>query len=296
MGHFYKYSVIQLAAHPSRSERLNLGLAIFDNQKLQIHVARNLDKLKALSAAINLDDVRAAALRLAEIDTFTIKQGVLDVSSRLNELRMLSPMEFSPLGQFSAPDQAAFENAVRLLLAKLVEPEPAPAKPAKQRSGSLRDDIRHALRARRILARKGESLDTHRVIEDHVFAEGLSADLLLKNGAMHVMEIVDASISETPVKRAVANIAVSALVFEQARMTFGDEKTSSKLIYHASPAIESSLTPSLMAAEHQGATLVNWASDDQKLSLISELAALAHPYENPDGGMHASAQPKLFLN
>ena len=113
-----------------------------------------------------------------------------------------------------------------------------------------------------------ENLDSHRIISNYEIAEGLEADFLLKNGAMHVIETVDASDDHTSARKIVSDIAVSALVLEQARMTFGENAARSNLVYDASSTLERIATPSLDAAAHQGAVLVNWASGDDRRRYI----------------------------
>jgi hypothetical protein len=297
MSRSYNYAVIQFSAHPSRNERLNLGLVIFGEGGLDVRPAKQLDKLKAISAALDPEAVRSTILRLPEIDAFALKQGIADAAARLSDLCLFAPVSFSAMGQFFAPDAAIYEQCVGNLLTKLVEPEPAPTKFVRKRPSRLLTTVKSVLKARRILAKRGEGLEAHRVVTGHEIAEGLSADLLLKNGAFHVVEIVDASADETPIKRAIQTIGMSALVFEHARMSFGDENTNAKLIYQASVANERALTPSLRAAEHQGAKLVNWESQDERAAFLSRFAALATPLEEAkEPSVHASAQSKFTLN
>jgi len=160
--------------------------------------------------------------------------------------------------------------------------------------------LKKALRTERILAKKGEGLEAHRVVPNHRIAEGLTADLLLKNGAFHVVEAVDASIDETPLRRMISDVAVSALVLERARMTFGQQQTYTQLVYRASSAAEAIIAPSLQAAEHQGARLLNWDSSDDQRKLLAYLSSFAEPLSKGTGRaqatIHASSQRKLSLN
>jgi hypothetical protein len=181
-----------------------------------------------------------------------------------------------------------------------VEPEPAPAPVATKRPTRLLRALKKALRTERILAKTGEGLDAHRVVANHRIAEGLTADLVLKNGEFHVVEAVDAGADETPLRRMIADVAVSALVFEQARMTFGEQHTAAKLVYRASSVVEGVLAPSLQAAEHQGAQLVNWESQDDQRKFLTYLTSLAEPLgkigRHASSNVHASTQHKLSIN
>ena len=181
----------------------------------------------------------------------------------------------------------------------LVDPEAAPAKLVKKRT-KLSTAFKAALRIERVLARKGESLSAHRVVSNVQIAEGLAADFVLKNGAMHIIETVDASSDEATLRKVVSDIAVSALVLEQARMTFGASNTKARLVYDASSIMERIALPSLEAAAHQGAELVNWASHDDRRALIVQISKLADPLptrkEIKINSLHASTQSKFSLN
>ena len=121
-------------------------------------------------------------------------------------------------------------------------------------------------------------------------ADGLIADLVLKNGKMHVFETVDVSEPDTSAKRAVSDIAVSALVLEQARIKFGDEQTNSRLIYAASASVEAAARSCLQAAEHQGAELYNWSSVQDQVRLIASITSLATPIETRRGRGRSAPQ------
>lgn len=300
MARSYSFCVVQFPAHPLREERLNLALAIFDRTTLDVRPARRLDKLRALSAALDLDAVRDSVCRLADLDAYIRSGGVFEPEARREQLGSFAAFQFSQLGTFVAPDSDAYEVQVSELLKRLVEPEPAPAPVENKRPTRLLRTLKKALRSERILARKGEGLEAHRVVSNHQIAEGLSADLLLKNGAFHVVEAVDAVSDETSLRRMIADVAISALVFEQARMTFGEQQTYSQLVYRASSSVEGVLSPSLHAAEHQGAQLVNWESMDDQRRFLTYLTSLAEPFTRGDRQIaphvHASTQHKLSLN
>ena len=103
----------------------------------------------------------------------------------------------------------------------------------------------------------------------------LVADLVLQNGRFHVIETADASGDLNMIRKAVSDIAVSALVLERARMLFGDNCTVSRLVYVASPALEKVARPSLDAAEHQGVELINWASEMERATFLEAVASMA---------------------
>ncbi len=295
----YKYAIAQLRADQARGERLNLAIVVFDEDRLIVHSARNLEKVRAISAALDRSIVEQALDNLELLDRNILRDGGRSFERRLEALNDLSPVCFSKAGQFFVSDSDTYETTVQRLLAQLVEPEPAPLRKPRQKRTRLLTSIKSALRSEKILASKGEGLDSHRVVLNQELAEGLSADMLLQNGAMHVVQTVDASHSERT-RKAIQEIGISALIFEQARIRFGQNFTKPRLVYSASPELERSITPALNAAEHQGAAIVNWASRDDRTKFVVELSSLAKPSDAQVkasfGSVHASNITPRKLN
>lgn len=301
MSRCYKYAIAQFVAHPARNECLNIAVVVINDTSLDIRMPKSLDKIKAISAALDADVVRESVEMLHDLDAYLQEQEWCEAEARLLRLTEVTPVKFSSVAEFLASSPQFYNERVEKLVSTLVEPEPAPPREIRRRPSKLLADVKLAFKAERVLARKGEGLDTHRVVANHKVAEGLSADFLLKNGAMHVVQTVDASPEDTPVRRTVADIAISALIFEQLRMVYGDSNTQSRLIYRARSASEMLITPALLAAERQGASLINWESRNDRIRFIVELSSLAEPLEAPTKrksatNVHASIQPKLRLN
>lgn len=296
MNPSYKYVIAQLAANPVRGERLNLAIVVFDDDRLTVHAARNLEKVRVISAAIDREMVEQSLRNLEVLDEILRREGKQGVEQRLQGLDEMSPLRFSTFGQFSAPDADAYSGAVNRLVSQLVEPEPAPLRKRPAKKTRLLTSVKSAFRAENVLARKGEGIDSHRVVANEELAEGLNADLLLKNGAMHVVQTVDASQSDRA-RRAIQEIGISALVFEQARIKFGEVSTRPRLVYSASGSMEQSISAALHAAEHQGADLINWESRDDRVRFIIDLSSLAEPTEAQQrakfGAVNASNLRKL---
>lgn len=299
MEHCYKYSVVKFAANRLRDERLNVAIVVFKGDELDVRLPKSLDKLHAISAALDVQSVRDAVENLSDLYSFVISETAVG-EERLDALASIAPVDFSPTSEFFAASKDDYDRCLDRLLHTLVEPEPKPIRAVRRRPTRLLSDVKSAFKAERVLARKGEGLEAHRIVLNYKIAEGLPADLLLKNGAMHVVETADASGGEQFSMRTIYSIAKSALVFEQARMQFGEHDARASLIYKASSALEGFISPALEAAEHQGAKLVNWESRDDRVRFIVELSSLAEPLADVSGntlkGVHASVQPKFRLN
>lgn len=297
MAGTYEFAVLGISDR-RRNEKLNAGLIVFGSDYVDVRLPKRLDRLRALSGALDIDAIREDLLSISVIDGYARQAGNHQVCDRIHYLTLASRFEISEPGTFHAVSGDAYEAALLRLQKLLLEPEIAPPKFSIKRT-RLSASVKSALRKERILARKGEGLSAHRVVSNLQIADGLSADFVLKNGAMHVFETVDASSEEVSLRKVVADIAVSALVLEQARMTFGEDNTKSRLIYDASSNAEQHATPSLLAAQHQGAELINWASADDRRSFLVNLATLAEPVPTKAqvrAAVHASTKHRFKLN
>ena len=295
----YRYSLVRIGAQAPRDERLNLGIAVLEENGIDVRLPKSLHKLQALSAALNEESVRSAAENLASTDDYVRTQATSE-NERLNLLTEFSPFSFSSPGLFYAHSPETYEIEISNLLRRLIEPEPAPPKAQVAKSSPLLSMVKQAFRHERVLAKKGEDLTAHRIVAGLQLAEGLSADLVLRNGSMHVIETVDAAKPDISLKKVISDIAVSALTIEQARIVFGETETKGKLVYQASSATEAVAKPALEAAEHLHIELINWASRDDQIRFITTISSLAVPLKRKankgDMHIHASTQHKFNLN
>lgn len=283
MAHSYKFAVIQLAPDPIRGERLNIGLAIFREANIEFRMTKKLDRVRAISGSLDIEMLHSLVGRLKAADTALLARGIKEIEQRYLAVSKIGPLEMSNLGTFLADTPDDYERRVNSTLQMLVEPEPGRIKKLVKKS-RLVSDLRKSLRRERVLASHGEGLESHRVVSNYEVAEGLVADLVLKNGSYHVIETVDASGDEGAIRKTIADIAVSALVLESARMKFQELNTSAKLVYSASSTLERVARPSLEAAEHQGTLLVNWESTDDRNKFIHAIASMATPLEPKNKG------------
>jgi hypothetical protein len=275
MAHSYKFAIIRVAPDDVRDERINVGLVVFRDEGLDLRFAARLQKVRAISGILSLADIEAAGVALEKIDQLASRHG--GDAARYDAIKRVGPFALSVLGEFSARDSEAYEQRVASIIRSYVDSE-VPARVQRTKRSRLFTIVKKVFRDERILAKKDEDLDSHRIVPGLEIDEGLVADLALKNGAMHVVETVDAGASTESFKRTVADFGVSSLVLGRARMKFGP-KTSTQLVYSASVEMESHVGPSLAAIENQGVKIFNWASDSDQLAFVSGLAQLAHPYE-----------------
>jgi hypothetical protein len=282
MAHCYKFAIVRLAPDDARDERINIGAVVLTEHGLDVRISKRLEKARALSAALDTGMLRELIENLKHLDERFRAAGV-EGDARLKMISRIGPLSLSNTGTFVAEDMNVYEDRFTALFKAMVDPEPAPLRFREKRS-KLFTQVKTLFRQERVLANKGEALDSHRIVPSYELAEGLVADLVLRNGAMHVVETIDASGDGDSLHRAIGNIGIAALVLERARMEFGDEQTKARLVYNASASLEKIALPSLKAAEHQGAILTNWASADERGQFVHALASLATPIERKKRG------------
>jgi hypothetical protein len=287
MARSYKYAVIRFAPNEIRGERLNIGALVVNDFGVDVHITRRIERIRAISAAVDYDSLQSLLSNLKTLDAQARKSGISEPEARLENLARVGPLELSKFGTFVAENQISYEQRITTIMQMLVEPEPAPARP-KVKKTKLFSQLKKSFRDERVLALESEGLESHRIVTAYELDDGLVADMVLRNGAYHIVETVDASGDEHSFRKTVTDIAVSALVLERARMHFGDNSTKGRLVYTASSVLERVARPSLDAAQNQGAELINWESASDRNSFIHELCSMATPVENKKKKMFVS--------
>ncbi|MCW2365496.1 hypothetical protein M2341_000943 [Sphingobium sp. B7D2B] len=274
----FKFAVVRLSPGGVRDERINVGLAVFSENDIDLRLTQRLDKIRVLSASLDQSILRELADTLVSRDFDLRAAGIHDAEARRHSIGSVGPLTFSHLGTFTCSSEREYGARIDSIFESIINPEPAPPVVREKRS-KLLTQLKRALRKQRVLAKADEGLSSHRVVPNLMLADGLIADLALKNGRMHIFETVDISAPQTTARKAVSDIAVSALVLEQARIVFGEKDTKARLVYSACSTLEKAAHSCLEAAAHQGAELINWSSDADKIKLVYSIASLAIPTE-----------------
>jgi hypothetical protein len=299
MSRAYNFALIRLPSHPARGELLNVGIAVLGENGIELRCPPKLDKIRAITGAVDPNELKEDILSFADAAASAIKDGK-SFGEAIESAFSLSTYQTTHCGVFWAASRDQYEREVGKIIRTLIDPEPAPPKTLRKRETKLKANIRSAFRSEHVLASREDTLEDHRIVSNHKLAEGVVVDFLLKNGAYHVIETVDAVNDGVSVRKAITDIALSALAFEHARIEFGNFLVKPRLVYQASFQLERDISPSLHAAEHQGAELINWESGDQRRAFLVDLARNAEPNRKKGGTqdsyIHASVQSSLKLN
>ena len=183
----FEYAVLRLTPDPTRGERVNIGIAVFLPDRVDVRLAPSLLKVRALDGRVELD-------RLYELPSLVEKWTAADqtTEARHQALLALGLVETTQRGWFRPGPDADYERQVARLMATMVTPPPRPRRRDLPDTGLERALKEHFAR-RQLLGQQIEDIDRHRIIHRYPVAldENLYADFAIKNGAWQVTATLD---------------------------------------------------------------------------------------------------------
>lgn len=268
---FSHYSILRIHPYPQRSEHLNIGIAVFRDDGIRVHLADNLKKLKAFAPGVDLDVVRGWPVELQEM-----LAGVVHPKEARDRIAMWGGAQqlSEQAGQFIYRDEHEYAERVAGALSRMVEPESkmrmALDRPYKSR---LDLELKHAFAAYGWLGKAPEDIN-HRIVPHYPINEdmGIRADFAVMNGRLHVIETIDFRVASPLSKResAQAKTLVMALAKDAVRYAIvagGDGKESA---------------PSIRLLESQADRMVRW---EDAAAVDSFLAAMSQATGKPMIGL-----------
>lgn len=168
MAQCYKFAIVRFAPDDTRDERLNVGAVIFTKTGLDIRVSQRLQKVRVLSAAIDIVMLRHLIENLKSIDN-RLRDSEIDAESRAKMLSRGGPLILSEAGTFVADDQRAYEARVASIMKAMVDPEPAPYRLREKRT-KLLTQVKRSFNEQNVLAARGEGLESHRIVSRYELA------------------------------------------------------------------------------------------------------------------------------
>src|SRR3954462_8654930 len=132
MAASFEFAIIKLTSGDARDERLNVGLAVFTQDGLDVRVSRRLERVRAFSGAVDLPTFKSLLERLRDLDG-QLANRRSSVEDRLAFLSRLGPIHLSPAGQFTIEHPDLYEDRIAAILRTMVDPEPAPLRTREKR-------------------------------------------------------------------------------------------------------------------------------------------------------------------
>lgn len=213
----FEYAILTAIPNPRRGERVNVGVVIFREDRIDVRYRQAAYKLRALTGESWESRLESAATCLSNL----FQPGVR-AENVLSDYRLLEPLiSLSGLGWLRTSDEVDYEAKVEEILKALVS---LPRSERFERRTRINTEIASVLRKARVLAAAGETIDDHKIVRDFSIddREGLTADFALKNGKLHVASTLDLR-KQTA---GLGDAALKSIVLDKARkMYHNDVKT-----------------------------------------------------------------------
>jgi hypothetical protein len=227
MAHSFEYAVLRVVPDPRRGECVNIGLAVFLADGVDVRVLPSLAKVTALNGDVDVSSLRELPRVVQEATS-----GLRDTSSRHLMLRNLGVVSVTELGVFDLGAQD-YERVVDRLMKKLVTPVPATriSIPASTR---ITTNLKSKFRAHKILGIAETDIAKHLVVPNYPIdaEEGLYADFVVKNGAYHVTETADMRAGSASNIDRTKIASLTAIKLHKAKENFG-KRTKRFVVYAA---------------------------------------------------------------
>jgi hypothetical protein len=274
MAHIFKYAVLMAMPNRLRGERVNVGILVFLNDRLDIRFAE-LSKIRALAGGeweAYANDVRQRLFR------------DLGAGERAEEAIRASPqidpiIHASDISWLTVRSLDEYEGRIKEILTNLVV---RPKDEARPKSTRINTEISQQLKRLKVLAKPEESINDHRVVRDFYVSkeEELIADFALKNGKMHIAATLDLRKSFVRLDEA----ALKAIILDKAKQKF--RKKVNLFGVYAAPLGADQFKPHIELLRDYSDTTYNWLDDLERRELIGAFRkAAALPFEF--GGNHA---------
>ena len=227
MDRFYKYSILRAVPDPRRGEIVNVGIAVFHDESVDVKLAPSLAKLVALDGSVDLEQFLDLPLAIGQ---WTARFD--SVEDKFNALKHFGLVTLTDLGTFQTTDALTYDDHVQRLLKTLIIPRPRESA-AVTAGNRITTALRQIFRGQDVLGRSIEDIGKHLVVPNFPIdpEENLYADFALRNGGMWVTETADFRAKSTGSldKSRVASFA--AITIDRAKKRF--RRTHSFIVYAA---------------------------------------------------------------
>lgn len=207
-----KTFLISYQPYPNRDERCTIGALVFDaDERVRLHLASNLRKVRAIDPSCNIDTVRESLLEIA--DHFNQSALAWDAyKSGYGAFRFSD----AP-GYFIYRDSADYDKQVHSLLSLMAEPRKQEALKDRKEKSRLFLELKRAFDQFGWLAKNLEEINEHKVVTHYPVSleEQIFAEFAMKNGRLQVVETIDFRSGVSSAKRLEAQ--GKALVMDYAK-------------------------------------------------------------------------------
>ena len=262
----FEYAVLAAIPDPHRGERVNIGVVVFTDDGPDLRLPPVSSKIKSVTK----EDWAPRLKWLHRVigDVFEKDRKPSNIQERL---RSIEP-RILPIsrGVFDATCKEEYEEIVRGIIGDLVT---VPRIASAERPSSVKTEIAAALKAKNILSLQNPDINSGRVVRDFVIDKaGLCADFALKNGKLHVANVVDLRRPKDDVK----GTALKALVLDQAKKNFAKQNVFAIGVYASLTPEEERVSKHVKLLKSYSEATYNWLNDSERNTFVEHLAEASH--------------------
>ncbi|OZN49394.1 DUF3037 domain-containing protein [Gallibacterium anatis] len=262
----YHYSLIRLTADKVRNETINVGIAIFKDNYVDVHMLQDRQKLRVITNELQLEDLKAFAFNLSEV-SLNIKRDDLQF------LFSNTAMHLDGNGYFQIETEEQYKYKVADMLTRFVEP-PLQIRNSKPRNSRIITQVKNLFsQYDNLISDDVADISNHKLILNYPIedAKGLRADMLLKNSIYHLTETIEFSTDN--IKKNLERSALKALTISEAKNSF--ESLHSFLVYSLSAEEERKNRQQLNLLSSYANELINLKDDYATSRYISHILQAA---------------------
>ena len=261
MARSFNFSIIQASPDRRRGEIVNVGMAVFLDGKVDIHLPE-LRKISALTGHL-WDGAKEAY----EIAVNKCVDASAAVGAKIDVMRDLSDtFRVSDPGVLTIDDSSQYDERVESILKSLVA-KPSPKKEEGQ--DKINSEIARILKMADVLAARGQTINDNKVVRNFEISheKKMKADFAYKNGVYKIVSTLDLRSSAS--KHGKACEKGAALHF--ARQEFGPS-TVTMAVYAVDRANEKLRASEIdIIRSFAGGAAYNWLSASDQREFRSKL-------------------------
>nr|DAX41032.1 MAG TPA: Protein of unknown function (DUF3037) [Bacteriophage sp.] len=262
----YDYSLIRLTADKIKNEVINIGIAIFKDNFVDVFMLKDRQKLKTVTNDLEIEDLNKFAFNLTEMSFNMKKEDILSIFSN-------GSMKLENSGYFYLDTIDQYQYKVSEMLEKFVEP-PTLLKRQKPRSSRIITQVKNLFaHYDNLISDNLSDISNHKLILNYPIEDekGLRADMLLKNSIYHLTETIE--FSSDNIKKNLERSALKALTISEAKNNF--EEVHSFLVYSLSAEEERKNRQQLNLLSSYANDLINLEDSDAKSRYVSHILKAA---------------------
>lgn len=191
--------LIEYHPYRYRNECCAVGLLVLlPGREVQVHLAENLRKVRAMHPAVELDSLRDELLALGTKLTREPDLLSLYLSAPAGSLKISSSA-----GHIDYAHGDELQAGIKWALGYMVEPVRAPAQRERPSVSRLYVELKNYFADMGWLAALGQSIHDHRIIPRYSLSseEALNVDFALRNTAMHYLQTADFRTASNPTQK-----------------------------------------------------------------------------------------------